>query len=250
MLHYIRKGSGEPLVLIHGFLGTHEDYNKVIDKLAETNDVIAIDLPGHGKSKLPDTVHTVYNYAEEILKLLHHLNIPKATWIGQSFGGYITYAAADKYKQHLFRAAAVYSTPASDDTETKKTRELNIKVIKIEGIPSFAEARIQSYFCEQGNINDIQTAIQLAKQTSKEGAIRALISMRDRPNQTILLDTLDIPFLIIRGTRDNWDGEFKTSNPSNYVTIRDTETSHMGMLDNPNEFLDVINKWLNTKGNS
>ena len=244
MLHYIRRGSGEPLVLIHGFLGTHKVYHKVIDKLAETHDVIAIDLPGHGESKLPDTVHSVYQYAETIIQLLQHLQIPKATWIGHSFGGYITYAAADKYKEHLIRGAAVYATPACDDIKTKKIRDLNIKEINKVGVPVFADARVPTYFCEIGNIEDINFAVHLAEKTSKEGAIRATMAMRDRPNQTLLLDTLDIPFLIMRGTRDSWDGEFKTSNPSPFVTISDTETSHMGMLDSPEQFLTVLYRWL------
>ncbi|MDX5476198.1 MAG: alpha/beta hydrolase [Bacillaceae bacterium] len=246
MLHYIRKGSGESLVLIHGFLGTHKVYHKVIDKLAETHDVIAIDLPGHGESKLPDNVHSVYQYAETIIQLLQHIQIPKATWIGHSFGGYITYAAADKYKEHLVRGAAVYATPASDDTKTQKIRDLNIKAINKVGVPVFADARVPTYFCERGKIEDINYAVHLAEKTSKEGAIRATMAMRDRPNQTLLLDTLDFPFLIVRGTRDSWDGEFKTSNPSPFVTISDTETSHMGMLDNPEQFLTVLNKWLSS----
>lgn len=52
-LHLVRKGSGEPLVLIHG-IGHHwQAWEPVLDLLAEHHDVIALDLPGFGRSPLP-----------------------------------------------------------------------------------------------------------------------------------------------------------------------------------------------------
>ena len=48
MLHYTRQGTGAPLVLIHGFLGSTAIFDRVIGPLSQSFDVIAVDLPGHG----------------------------------------------------------------------------------------------------------------------------------------------------------------------------------------------------------
>ncbi|WP_223702382.1 alpha/beta fold hydrolase [Sutcliffiella deserti] len=251
MLHFQRKGKGEPLVLLHGFLGTHHIYDRVLAKLERSYDVITVDLPGHGGSPLDPDVHTVYHYAEKIIRLLQSLHINKSTWVGHSFGGYITYAAMKKYRQHLLRAAVVYASPTGDDQKKKENREKNALVIKEEGIDAFAEARIPTYFSEEGHPDDVSFAIKHAKETSEEGAIKALYAMRNRPDVVQLLDIIDIPLLILRGTKDQWDGEFKTNSPSSFVTFADTETSHMGMLDDPDQFLVALEKWLKeTSGQS
>ena len=53
LLNYERRGNGEPLLLLHG-TGSHlQVWDPVMDMLARVYDVIAIDLPGHGKSPLP-----------------------------------------------------------------------------------------------------------------------------------------------------------------------------------------------------
>lgn len=52
-INYYRKGSGQPLVLLHGLGHRWQAWDPVIDRLAEHHDVVAIDLPGFGDSPLP-----------------------------------------------------------------------------------------------------------------------------------------------------------------------------------------------------
>ncbi|HCU52375.1 MAG TPA: alpha/beta hydrolase, partial [Micromonosporaceae bacterium] len=49
-----RRGSGSPLVLIHGIGHRWQAWEPVLDELAEHHEVLAIDLPGFGKSPVPD----------------------------------------------------------------------------------------------------------------------------------------------------------------------------------------------------
>jgi len=54
-MEYVRRGSGEPLLLVHGLGGDRSTWSPVIDGLAADHDVIAVDLPGFGSSPpLPD----------------------------------------------------------------------------------------------------------------------------------------------------------------------------------------------------
>ena len=90
-LAYIDAGSGtEPIVFIHG-LATNAGYFRYnIPELARTHRVIAIDLPGYGKSeKKTSFPYTLSFYASSVSTLLHELNIDRAVIAGHSMGGQI-----------------------------------------------------------------------------------------------------------------------------------------------------------------
>lgn len=95
-VHYVRKGSGPAMILIHGAGGTVRDYTfSLMDKLAKTHTVIAFDRPGHGYT---DTIHENGESPTEQAKLLHaaaeKLGVGKATIMGYSFGGIVALAWA------------------------------------------------------------------------------------------------------------------------------------------------------------
>ncbi|MEP1126518.1 MAG: alpha/beta fold hydrolase, partial [Ilumatobacter sp.] len=50
MLNHVRKGSGSPLLLVHGLGAGMQSWSPIIDELAERRDVIAVDLPGFGET--------------------------------------------------------------------------------------------------------------------------------------------------------------------------------------------------------
>ena len=95
-VHYVRKGSGPAMILIHGAGGTMRDYTfSLMDKLAKTHTVIAFDRPGHGYT---DTIHENGESPIEQARLLHaaaeKLVVGKATIMGYSFGGIVALAWA------------------------------------------------------------------------------------------------------------------------------------------------------------
>lgn len=85
--HYSEKGSGEPIILIHGFFFDSNMWNKNIDVLAEKYKVYAIDLWGFGySSRIPvDYGYTLY--AKQLLLFMEAMDIQKAALVGQSMGG-------------------------------------------------------------------------------------------------------------------------------------------------------------------
>lgn len=92
---YIEEGNGDKvLLLIHGLGTSAKSWTKNIPVLAEDYRVIAIDLPGYGKSD-----KGYYNYsmswnAQVLKEFLDALNIKKATFVGHSMGGQISLHAA------------------------------------------------------------------------------------------------------------------------------------------------------------
>ena len=85
--HYIEKGSGEPVILIHGFFFDTYMWNKNIDVLAERFKVYAFDLLGFGYSTREPLDYGYPLYTQQLLKFMDTLDIPRASLIGQSMGG-------------------------------------------------------------------------------------------------------------------------------------------------------------------
>ncbi|MBN1342399.1 MAG: alpha/beta fold hydrolase [Phycisphaerae bacterium] len=93
-IRYTDEGAGPPVVLIHGFMASG-DLNwripGVIRLLAKDYRVITLDNRGHGKSDKPTDVDDYGpKMAQDVLRLLDHLKIAKAHFVGYSMGGLIT----------------------------------------------------------------------------------------------------------------------------------------------------------------
>ena len=93
-IRYVDQGSGEPVLLIHGYTASVETNwlaPGVFQSLAKDHRVIAFDLRGHGKSGKP---HDPAMYGREMvhdaIRLLDHLNIRRAHIVGYSLGAIIT----------------------------------------------------------------------------------------------------------------------------------------------------------------
>jgi pimeloyl-ACP methyl ester carboxylesterase len=85
--HYIEKGAGEPVILIHGFFYDAYMWAANMDALAEHFKVYAIDLWGGGYSTRALLDYGYQLYADQVLTFMESLDIPSAILVGQSMGG-------------------------------------------------------------------------------------------------------------------------------------------------------------------
>jgi pimeloyl-ACP methyl ester carboxylesterase len=90
-LNYERRGSGEPLVLIHPLGAELVVWEPVMERLARDRDVIAVDLPGFGRSPgLPNgDPPTPRLFASSVESLLDDIGVPRAHVAGNSLGGWV-----------------------------------------------------------------------------------------------------------------------------------------------------------------
>lgn len=97
-MHYVEKGTGDPIILIHGFFFDSNMWNWSIDALAEHYKVFAIDLWGFGYSSREPLAYGYQLYADQLSGFMDRLGIQKASLIGQSMGGgtIIKYAIANQ----------------------------------------------------------------------------------------------------------------------------------------------------------
>ena len=88
-VHYQEKGTGTPLVLIHGYTSSTYSWKDVFEPLSQQFRVIAVDVKGFGFSGKPDGDYTRRAQAALVTHLLDHLKIEQAWLCGNSMGGEI-----------------------------------------------------------------------------------------------------------------------------------------------------------------
>ncbi len=106
-LHYEVRGSGSPVVLLHGGLNTIEtSFSKVLPDLARRYKVVAIEQRGHGHTADSDGPLSYARMADDTAALLRHLDLGRADLIGWSDGGIIALLVAAGHPQLVRRVVA------------------------------------------------------------------------------------------------------------------------------------------------
>lgn len=104
-IHYVMGGSGEPLLLIHGFGQNWYMWNRLLPALSEHFTVIAPDLPGLGESDKPDSGYTKKELAKDLHGLMQTLGLKKANVVGHDIGLMVAYAYAAQYGNDVKKVA-------------------------------------------------------------------------------------------------------------------------------------------------
>jgi pimeloyl-ACP methyl ester carboxylesterase len=102
-LYYEIHGSGRPMILLHGALGSAEMCGPILPTLAERHQVIAVDLQGHGRTADIDRPIDIRLMADDIAALIDHLGLDKPDLVGYSLGGGVAFFTAVKYPEKVGR---------------------------------------------------------------------------------------------------------------------------------------------------
>jgi len=106
---YRRGGDGPVILLLHGIAGSSRTWKEVMPALAVDSTVIAPDLLGHGESAKPMGDYSLGAYASGLRDFLGALGIPRATLVGQSFGGGVAMQLAYQHPECCERIVLVGS---------------------------------------------------------------------------------------------------------------------------------------------
>lgn len=102
-LHYIKKGSGFPLLLLHGNGESGDFFVHQIDEFARYFTVYAVDTRGHGRSPRGTTPFTISQFADDLLEFMDEQKIEKAHILGFSDGGNIALTFALRRPERVGR---------------------------------------------------------------------------------------------------------------------------------------------------
>jgi pimeloyl-ACP methyl ester carboxylesterase len=110
-IYYEVYGSGEPLLLLHGFSGSSQDWNAVATDWRRNSRVVVPDLRGHGRSGALSKPFRHRDAADDMLALLDHLKIERCSGLGISGGGNVLLHMAAKQPQRIRAMVLVSATP-------------------------------------------------------------------------------------------------------------------------------------------
>ncbi|MFE9204446.1 alpha/beta fold hydrolase [Micromonospora sp. NPDC007230] len=113
-LYYETHGSGRPLILLHGGLGSGEMFGAALPVLAARHQVITVDLQGHGRTADIDRPIDIWFMADDIAALIDHLGLDKPDLVGYSLGGGVALRAAARYPGKVGRIVAASAHIRSD----------------------------------------------------------------------------------------------------------------------------------------
>ncbi len=124
--HYTLTGDRNlpPLILLHGWMGSCDDWNILIELLKSRFYCIAIDLPGHGKTEVvgDDSGYQFIDTATGIMQLLADLEIDRCTICGYSFGGRLALYLALEYPNRFDRVILESTAPGLPTIAERQTR--------------------------------------------------------------------------------------------------------------------------------
>ena len=97
-MHYVDRGEGRPVILIHGLRGSLYEFAGITERLARSCRVIAFDRPGHGYSaSLPGESHSLALEAQVLHAAAARMSLHAPLLVGYSIGGAVAMAYADSY---------------------------------------------------------------------------------------------------------------------------------------------------------
>jgi pimeloyl-ACP methyl ester carboxylesterase len=205
-INYYTSGKGSThLVFLHGFLENLSMWDTIIPEFTKTHTVIAIDLPGHGKTSTLETVHTMELMADVVNMVLKKEGVKNVKFVGHSMGGYVALAFAKKHPKKVGAICLLNSTAMADNAQKKKDR-LRAADILSRSPKLFISEAIPNLFAPQNRSKlkkEIAEATALAKTTDTKGAVACTLGMRVRPSSVAwMAEQSKIKFSFIAGRND------------------------------------------------
>lgn len=113
-MYYEVHGSREPLVLLHGAYMIIDGFGEILPALAETRQVIAVELQAHGRTADIDRPITYEQMADDVAALLEHLGIDKTDVFGYSMGGGVALQVAIRHPEVVRKLVVASASYASE----------------------------------------------------------------------------------------------------------------------------------------
>jgi len=112
--YYEIHGRGEPLLLLHGGLGSIDMFGPVLPALAASRQVIAVDLHGHGRTALGDRPISLVDMGDDLAAVLTELGYEQVDALGYSMGGGVAFRLAVQHPEKVRRLVLVSAGYARD----------------------------------------------------------------------------------------------------------------------------------------
>ncbi|MBM4426688.1 MAG: alpha/beta hydrolase [Chloroflexi bacterium] len=196
---YTRRGTGNPLMLVHGFPLDHTMWNETAALLEDDFDLILPDLRGFGESATVETPYFMNDMADDLAALLDNLKINEIAIAGHSMGGYVALAFAKKYPHRVKGLALVASQAAADAPDRREGRYKTAQDVAEKGVGVVADA-MTSKLSTMAEVQSFVRAIM--ERQIPSAVIGALKAMAEREDMSATLAAFSFPVLVVHGDED------------------------------------------------
>lgn len=206
-------GEGPPLLLLHGFTGSAQSWDTFVPTWSQSFEVITIDLIGHGQTDAPhDPARYAMTHAvDDLVALLHSLNLSKITLLGYSMGGRLALSFAVQHPS-LVEALILESSTPGLATEAERQARITqdhrlAESIEQRGMVWFVDywEQIPLFAPVKKLPEEVQLALREQRLSNKvrglANSLRGMGTGAQRSNWDALAE-LDMPVLLIVGELD------------------------------------------------
>lgn len=262
---YIEAGEGkETIILVHGLASNAGFWRYIIPELAKKYHVIAVDLPGYGKSQKEYYAYNMSFFAEQVVRLADALQIKKFIYAGHSMGGQIGLTLALRHPDRISQMVLV--APAGMEEFEQGEGDWLRSVMTVNGVKKTTEEGIRRNLA--GNFYSwddkwewmVEERARMAKAKDFEKfcytVVRSVNGMLDEPTYN-KLSGIGIPTLVVYG---KYDGlipnpylnpgftadvfKWGTKQMPNAQLVEIDDCGHMVQIEKPVELLNAIGNFL------
>ncbi|MFO7548776.1 MAG: alpha/beta fold hydrolase [Acidimicrobiia bacterium] len=237
-------GNGRVALFIHGFPLDHRMWLDQLIALSRHRRCVAVDLRGHGASPwVGDAVHSPELLADDLAAVIEAITLEGADVVALSMGGYVALALAER-RPELVRTLTLIDTRSGSDTDQTRTgRDTMAEVAATEGTGRVAADMIPRLVAAGAGVLVRARLRTMIEETPAETMVADLRGMRDRPDRTQVLATLEAPLAVLVGEHDaiTPPEEAAAMAESGGVTARVIPgAGHMSPMEHP----EAVNRWV------
>ncbi len=209
-VRYLEAGSGRPLVWLHAFPLSADQWLPQMSRVPPGWRFIAPDLRGfRGAGPAFEDIglenQTIDGYAADVLELMTHLELEAATIGGLSMGGYVAFAIVHRAPDRVTGLVLANTRAAADSPQGKINRTAMLERLSRDGVSAIADEMVPKLLGEttrrdQPDLVEVVNRLILAN--TSEAIAAAIRAMRERPDSTPLLPRLACPVTLIHGAED------------------------------------------------
>ena len=202
----VDRGTGLPLLLVHGFPLNHSLWQAQIDDCAERCHVIAPDLRGFGTSGVSEGEVSMEQMADDLAGLLDTMGIQEpVVYCGLSMGGYIAWEFWRRHRPRVAGLILCHTRAAADSPEAAANRRLMADRVLSEGPAPIADAMIPRLAAEVTLTQypeRVEAVRHMIFSNDPRGIAAASRGMANRADATSLLPEITCPTLLLAGQYD------------------------------------------------
>ncbi|WP_010097119.1 2-succinyl-6-hydroxy-2,4-cyclohexadiene-1-carboxylate synthase [Ornithinibacillus scapharcae] len=208
---YEVHGEGEALVLLHGFTGSTQTWNHIIQTFRSSFQIIVIDLPGHGKTVSHSPI-SMEQCCTDIRTLLVEIGIDSCHMIGYSMGGRTALSFSMLYPdmvKSLVLESASAGLDLEEDRHSRRTNDEKLaQKLEREGLESFIDFWESIPLFESQKNLSLETQNEIRKERLSQNVEGLAMSLRSmgtgsQPSWWPKLSLFNKPVLLIAGELDS-----------------------------------------------